>query len=131
MRFLIVEDDLSGVMLLRKVLKEYGEIDDVADGPEAVEAFDRAWAEGKPYDLIFLDIMMQSLSGQQVLSIIRKKEMEMRLPQLKEVKVIITSSLDSVDSVSQAFNEGRAFAYLVKPILKQHVLAEINKINFA
>jgi two-component system chemotaxis response regulator CheY len=129
MRFLIVEDDLSGVMLLRKVLQEYGEIDDVADGPEAVEAFDRAWSEGKPYDLIFLDIMMPSMSGQQVLSIIRKKEMEMRLPQLKEVKVIITSALDSVDSVSQAFNEGRAFAYLVKPILKHHILAEINKIN--
>jgi two-component system, chemotaxis family, chemotaxis protein CheY len=131
MRFLIVEDDLSGVMLLRKVLQEYGEIDDVADGPEAVEAFDRAWSEGKPYDLIFLDIMMPSLSGQQVLSIIRKKEMEMRLPQLKEVKVIITSALDSVDSVSQAFNEGRAFAYLVKPILKHHILAEIKKLNFA
>jgi len=131
MRFLIVEDDLSGVMLLRKVLYDYGEIDDVADGPEAVEAFDRAWAEGKPYDLIFLDIMMPSMSGQQVLSMIRKKEMEMRLSQLKEVKVIITSALDNVDSVSQAFNEGRAFAYLVKPILKNHILAEINKLNFA
>lgn len=131
MRILIVEDDLSGVMLLRKVLYEYGEIDDVADGPEAVEAFDRAWAEGKPYDLIFLDIMMPSMSGQQVLSMIRKKEMEMRLQQLKEVKVIITSALDSVESVSQAFNEGRAFAYLVKPILKQQVLAEINKLNLA
>jgi two-component system chemotaxis response regulator CheY len=131
MRFLIVEDDLSGVMLLRKVLYDYGEIDDVADGPEAVEAFDRAWAEGKPYDLIFLDIMMPSMSGQQVLSMIRKKEMEMRLSQLKEVKVIITSALDNVDSVSQAFNEGRAFAYLVKPILKHHILAEINNLNFA
>ena len=130
MKVLIVEDDLSGVMLLRKVLNEYGEIDDVADGPEAVEAFDKAWAEGKPYDLIFLDIMMPSMSGQQVLSIIRKKEMEMRLPQLKEVKVIITSALDSVDSVSQAFHEGRVFAYLVKPILKHHILAEINKLNF-
>jgi len=131
MRFLIVEDDLSGVMLLRKILSEYGEIDEMTDGPEAVEAFDRAWAEGKPYDLIFLDIMMPSMNGLQVLSMIRKKEMEMRLPQLKEVKVIITSALDSVDSVSQAFNEGRAFAYLVKPILKHHVLAEINKLYFA
>jgi two-component system chemotaxis response regulator CheY len=131
MRFLIVEDDLSGAMLLQKILSEYGEIDEVTDGPEAVEAFERAWAEGKPYDLIFLDIMMPSMNGQQVLSLIRKKEIEMRLPQLKEVKVIITSALDSVDSVSQAFNEGRAFAYLVKPILKIHVLAEINKLGFA
>lgn len=130
MRFLIVEDDISGVMLLRKILYNYGEINDVADGPEAIEAFDRAWAEGNPYNLIFLDIMMPSMSGQDVLSIIRKKETEMRLPQLKEVKVIMTSALDSVDSVSQAFNEGRASAYLVKPILKNHVLAEMSKLGF-
>lgn len=115
--------------MLRKVLYEYGEIDDVADGPEAVEAFDRAWAKGNPYDLIFLDIMMPSMNGQEVLFTIRKKEMEMRIPQLKEVKVIITSALDSVDSVSKAFNEGRAFAYLVKPILKHQVLEQLNKIS--
>jgi len=131
MRFLIVEDDLSGVMLLRKILFNYGEIDDVSDGPQAIEAFEKAWAEKMPYDLIFLDIMMPTMSGQHVLSEIRKKEMEMHLPQLKEVKVIITSALDSMDSVSQAFNEGRAFAYLVKPILKHHVLAEIDKIGLA
>lgn len=130
MRFLIVEDDISGVMLLRKILYQYGEIDDVADGPEAIEAFEKAWDEGNPYNLIFLDIMMPSMSGQDVLSIIRKKETEMRLPQIKEVKIIITSALDSVDSVSQAFNEGRASAYLVKPILKHHILAEINKLGF-
>lgn len=130
MRFLIVEDDISGVMLLRKILYQYGEIDDVADGPEAIEAFEKAWNEGNPYNLIFLDIMMPSMSGQDVLSIIRKKETEMRLPQIKEVKIIITSALDSVDSVSQAFNEGRASAYLVKPILKHHILAEINKLGF-
>ena len=131
MRFLIVEDDLSGVMLLRKILFNYGEIDDVSDGPQAIEAFEKAWAEKMPYDLIFLDIMMPTMSGQHVLSEIRKKEMKMHLPQLKEVKVIITSALDSMDSVSQAFNEGRAFAYLVKPILKHHVLAEIDKIGLA
>ncbi|PKN40080.1 MAG: response regulator [Deltaproteobacteria bacterium HGW-Deltaproteobacteria-18] len=130
MRFLIVEDDISGVMLLHKILCEYGEIDDVADGPEAIKAFDSAWAEGDPYNIIFLDIMMPSMSGQDVLSIIRKKEIEMRIPQLKQVKVIITSALDSVDSVSQAFNEGRASAYLVKPILKHHVLEEMSKLRF-
>ncbi|PKN43709.1 MAG: response regulator [Deltaproteobacteria bacterium HGW-Deltaproteobacteria-18] len=130
MRILIVEDDISGVMLLRKILYNYGEIADVNDGPKAIEAFEKAWNEGNPYNLIFLDIMMPSMSGQDVLSTIRKKETEMRLPQLKEVKVIITSALDSVDSVSQAFNEGRASAYLVKPILKHHVLEEINKLGF-
>ena len=115
--------------MLQKILYEYGKIDYVADGNDAIEAFNRAWANGNPYDLIFLDIMMPSMNGQQVLSMIRKKEMEMRIPQIKEVKVIITSALDSIDSVSKAFNEGRAFAYLVKPILKNQVLEQINKIR--
>lgn len=129
MRFLLVEDDLSGVMLLRKILAEYGDIDDVTDGPEAIEAFDKAWSEGNPYDLIFLDIMMPSMSGHDVLSAIRKREQEKKLPQLKEVKVVMTTALDNADSVSQAFYEGRASAYLVKPILRHHVLEEMRKLG--
>ena len=129
MRFLIVEDDLSGVMLLRKILTEYGDIEDVADGPEAIEAFDKAWSEGSPFDIIFLDIMMPSMSGHEVLAAIRKREQDRCLPQIREVKVVMTTALDNADSVSQAFYEGRASAYLVKPILRHHVLEEMKKLG--
>ena len=129
MRSLIVEDDQSGMILLRKVLAEFGGVDDVPDGPEAVEAFERAWREGKPYDVIFLDIMMPNMSGHQVLKAVREKEREMRLPRIKEAKVIMTTALDDAESVSQAFHEGRASAYLVKPILRHNIIEEMRKLG--
>lgn len=129
MKFLIVEDDPSGIMLLKTILAGYGDVDEVIDGTAAVEAFDSAWTQGKPYDVIFLDIMMPGMNGHDVLLAIRERERERRLPQVKEVKVIMTTALDNAESVSQAFLEGRASAYLVKPILRAKVLEEMRKLG--
>ncbi len=129
MKFLIVEDDTAGATLLKKILAEHGHVDEVQDGPSAIEAFNGAWSEGKPYDVIFLDIMMPEMNGHDVLRIIRERERALRLPQIREVKVIMTSALDSAESVSQAFHEGRASAYLVKPIHMHSVIAEMRKLG--
>ena len=129
MKFLIVEDDPAGVILLRMILTEYGDVDEVNDGPGAIEAFDGAWSEGSPYDVIFLDIMMPDMNGHEVLKIIRERERALRLPQIREVKVIMTTALDSAASVSQAFYEGRASGYLVKPIYGYSIINEMKKLG--
>jgi len=129
MKFLIAEDDPAGAILLRMILLEYGEVGEVNNGPAAIEAFDDAWSEGKPYDVIFLDIMMPDMSGHEVLKVIRDRERALRLPQIREVKIIMTSALDSAESVSQAFHEGRASAYLVKPIYAHSVITEMKKLG--
>lgn len=129
MKFLIAEDDPSGILLLKMILTEYGDVDDVADGRAAIEAFERASAKGAPYDAIFLDIMMPDLNGHEVLRTIRERERRMRLPQIRQTKVIMTTALDSADNVNQAFYEGRASAYLVKPILRTAVLQEMKKLG--
>lgn len=129
MRFLIVEDDPSGICLLRTLLAEYGEVDEAPDGPAAIAAFESALAQGAPYDVIFLDIMIPGLSGHGVLRAIRERERRMRLPQIREAKVIMTTALDSPENIHQAFYEGRASAYLVKPILRAAVLTEMKKLG--
>ena len=66
MRILIVEDDFPARKLLQTFLAPYGETDIVVDGEEAMEAFMIALDEGRPYDLICLDIMLPKKSGQSV-----------------------------------------------------------------
>jgi two-component system chemotaxis response regulator CheY len=52
----------------RRFLKDFGEIETVVDGEEAIDAFRLAWSEKRPYDLVLLDIMMPKLDGQQACS---------------------------------------------------------------
>lgn len=129
MRILIVEDDFIGRKIMQRMLLEYGDCDIAVDGLEAVKAFDLAWESGAPYDVMFLDIMMPNMSGQDALKIIREKERERGVPAAKEVKVVMTSALDDVKNVTQAFFHGGATAYLVKPIERDKVLEELNKLG--
>ncbi|AHC14853.1 response regulator [Salinispira pacifica] len=127
MRFLIVEDDFGSRRLLQAILKEFGEIETVVDGEEAIDAFKLAWSEERPYDLILLDIMMPKLDGQQALQLIRSTEKEMGVSAKNEVKVIMTTALEDPANVIRAFNRGGATGYIVKPIQKEVLLDEIRK----
>ncbi|NLY41509.1 MAG: response regulator [Desulfovibrionales bacterium] len=129
MRILIVEDDFIGRKVLQRLLLEYGECDVAVDGLEAVKAFDLAWTAGMPYDLLFLDIMMPNMSGHDALKIIREKERSMAVAPGREAKVIMTTALDDVKNVTQAFFQGGASGYLVKPIERQNVVEELQKLG--
>jgi len=120
MRILIVDDELVGRTLLRKIASPYGEIDMAVNGREAIEAFRLAWEEGNPYDLIFLDIMMDEMDGREALRIIRKHEEDRGIYGRKRVKVIMTTAKDDSSSVLNSFREG-CEGYIVKPVEKEKV----------
>lgn len=129
MRILIVEDDFVGRKVMHQLLLEYGECDVAVDGLEAVKAFDLAWEEKRPYDVLFLDIMMPNMSGHEALKIIREREKQRGVLPVNEVKVIMASALDDVKNVTQSFFQGGASAYLVKPIERRKVIEELRKLG--
>ena len=129
MKFLIVEDDPAGAEILKKILSEFGQVEWADDGAKALQAFHRAWETNEPYDIIFMDIMMPESSGQDILALIRENEGERGLPRVNEVKVVMTTVLDDVKNVDRAFYQGRASAYLVKPIMREHVLKELKNLG--
>ena len=67
MRILLAEDNFVTRKLMVAILSQYGECDVAVDGMEAVDAFLMALEDGKPYDLICLDIMMPVMDGFQAL----------------------------------------------------------------
>ena len=129
MKFLIVEDDPAGATILKTILSGFGQVEWVGDGARALQAFHEAWETGQPYDIIFMDIMMPDSSGLDVLALIRKNESERGLPRVNEVKVVMTTVLDDLKNVNQAFCQGRASAYLVKPIMRENVLKELKNLG--
>jgi two-component system chemotaxis response regulator CheY len=129
MRTLIVEDDFYSRKILQTILSQYGECDIAVNGEEAVQAFKQALEEGRPYDLICLDIMMPVMDGHQALQRIREIEDKLDLRYGREVKVLMTTALGDIKNVNQAFFKGGATSYLTKPLQKDRVLGELREMG--
>jgi two-component system chemotaxis response regulator CheY len=128
MRVLVVEDDFASQKMMQKLLEEY-DVDVVVDGLEAVEAFKLAWEENRPYSLVFMDIMMPRMDGQESLKRIRQIEKEMNVGSADEVKVIMTTVLEDPKNVVEAFHKGGATSYLIKPISRDKLKAELSRLG--
>ncbi len=128
MKILIVEDDFISRKLMQKFLDPYGETDVAVNGEEALDAFQMAWKEDSPYDLICLDIMMPQKDGQEVLRTIRAIETGKGLEGEKSAKILMTTALKDSKNVMGAFR-AQADGYLVKPIEKSRLIEEIKRLG--
>ena len=119
-RLLVVDDNKVNRLLLTRSLELQGHSVALAEnGRIALEMLKR-----DPYDLLLLDIEMPEMNGFQVL------ETLVRDPQLRDLPVIVTSSLEGVDSVVRCIELG-AVDYLSKPVnptlLKARIDATLEK----
>lgn len=127
MKILIVEDELTSRELLRVILEPYGTVETVADGIEAMKAFNMALAKG-PYDLICLDIMLPKMDGRQVLKGIRKIEGDKGIVGPDAVKILMISALGDFETVSEAFSS-QCTSYITKPIDADKIIAELTNLE--
>jgi len=130
MRILVAEDDFGSRRMMQKLLASYGDVDVVVDGEEAVEAFRLGWEESKPYDVVFMDIMMPKMDGQEALKRLRAYEREVGVKPSSEVKVIMTSVLEDPKNVIEAYYDGAATSYLVKPVDRDKISSELARLGF-
>ena len=103
-RILLIEDEEAIRRVLKKILLEEDESNDIheaADGKQAIEAFgDGAW------DLVFCDIKMPHMDGVEVL--------ERMMAINSEVPVIMISGHGDINTAVDCLKKG-AFDYLPKP----------------
>jgi two-component system, chemotaxis family, chemotaxis protein CheY len=125
MKILVVEDDFASRRMMQKMLEAYGDVDVVVDGVEALEAFQTAWEDSTPYNLIFMDIMMPKMDGSEAIQKIRALELQMGITPVDEVKIFMTSVMDDPRTVMQSFQQGGAAGYFVKPVDIQKLRAEL------
>ena len=130
MKILIVEDDKAGRLLMERFLADYGECDTVDDGKGAIELFRDAIDRGEPYQAVLLDIMLPSMNGHEVLRAMRESEKQKGVRPADLVKVIMTTALGDPENIVRAFNEGRADSYLVKPVERETLEEELQKLGF-
>jgi two-component system chemotaxis response regulator CheY len=128
MRILIVEDDMTSRLLLRKMLEPFGSCDVAVNGKEAVESFRLAHESGQPYALVCLDIMMPEMDGQAALKELRAQEEAKALPPSQAAKIVMTTALRDLDNVTNAYR-ALCDGYLVKPILRDKLVALLKELD--
>ena len=128
MKILLAEDDFATRKFMLSFLSKYGECDVTVDGMEAVDAYLMALEDGEPYDLVCLDIMMPVMDGYQALAGIRNLDKERDIPQVKAVKVIMTTALNDESNVKMAFELG-CTVYSGKPIDQERFEQAMKKLG--
>lgn len=126
-KILIVEDDYLSRRYLEIILAKKYSYDFAINGAEAVSKFREAHTIGEPFQLIILDIMMPKMNGQEALVEIRMIEKNMDIMFEDRCKVIMMTAVNDFKEVKKAF-QNQADAYIVKPIKKDKLYIEIEKL---
>lgn len=104
-RLLVVDDNKVMRLLLARGLEQQGHSVTMAEnGRRALEML-----RAEPFDMVLLDIQMPEMDGYQVLESVTSDRA------LRDIPVIITSSLDELDGVARCISMG-AEDYLTKPL---------------
>ncbi|HPI21516.1 MAG TPA: response regulator [Candidatus Kapabacteria bacterium] len=130
MKSLIIEDDYITSQVMQEILLAFGEADVAENGFKGLELFTTALVDSKKYDVIFLDIMMPELDGQQVLAQIRRIEEDYEIFGLDGVKIIMTTALDDFDNIKTAF-KNQCEGYIVKPIDRDKIIEKVVNLGLA
>lgn len=130
MRVLVVDDEVVSREKMKKIMSGLAECDEASSGKAALDAVSRALAEGRPYDLILLDISMPEMDGIDALKRIRHMEREHGGDSSSPCKIfMVTGSSDKqvvVSCIKAGCND-----YITKPFGPDTVLAKLKENGFA
>jgi class 3 adenylate cyclase len=117
---LVVDDNRVNRLLVARTLEQLGHrVTFAENGRQALEVL-----RTRPADLVLLDIEMPEMNGYQTLEALRAD------PKLRDIPVVMMSSVDEVDSVARCVDMG-AEDYLFKPVnavlLRARVAASLEK----
>jgi PAS domain S-box-containing protein len=119
MPVLIVDDNFTNRILLQEMTTSWGLVPTItASGKEAFDRFNKAFASGRPFRLILLDMQMPKLDGFEVAKMIKDA------PSGKEVRIIMLSSIGQRGDSDRCKEVGIS-GYLPKPIKKSDLFDAI------
>lgn len=129
MRILVIEDDYISRSVMARLLAPFGTVDLAEDGHRGLELCRHAIAALAHYELITLDIMMPGIDGLATLMALRELEKQHALGAQQRARVLMTSALDDVRSITTAFRE-LCDDYIVKPVRKSTLYEKIVELGF-
>lgn len=115
-RILIAEDNDINALLARKLCERAGQIAVVAgDGRAAVRRYREALAEGKPFDMVLMDLHMPLMGGPEAIRAIRREEARQPAARRRRVPIATLSADGRAEILADSLVAG-ADSALLKPV---------------
>ena len=118
--------------MMNGMLDDFGfhKVTEAEDGLVAVEHFETAARSGEPFELVFLDIVMPVMDGQEALKRMRAIEKEAGVSGDDKATIIMATSLHSTNDMIDAIIDGQCDDYIVKPFEPEDLLGLLEKYGF-
>jgi PAS domain S-box-containing protein len=114
-RVLMVEDNAVNMTIAVAMLEQWGvAVDQAVDGAQAVQAIERAAEQGRPFDLVLMDVQMPVMSGYEATRLLRTRPAGQGLPIIALTAAALSSERE------QALASGMT-GFLTKPIDAQQL----------
>jgi signal transduction histidine kinase/DNA-binding response OmpR family regulator len=124
LKVLLVDDIAMNLDILTRQLRALGmTVTAVENGFEARAHLERAWHQGKPFDLVFLDQMMPGMSGEGLARHIRSEHA------LKDTKLVLLSSAGGYGPAPSSVADFDAV--LEKPVRQHEILNSLMRLYSA
>jgi two-component system chemotaxis response regulator CheY len=131
LRILVVDDSASARSLVSSYLAPFGELDQASNGREALELYDGAFSEHRPYDLVVMDLMMPEMDGFTAMQAIRRRENERGLSEDARTKIVTLSSRSEPEPMLTAQLECGADMFITKPFEKEVLMEAVVNLGLA
>jgi len=123
LRVLLCDDNTINQKVAIRILQQLGyEPDLAANGREALDALER-----KPYDLIFMDVMMPEMDGLEATRAIRKFQQESGNANFKSRIIIVAMTAQAMQGDREKCLDAGMDDYLAKPIRPSDVRTVIER----
>jgi two-component system chemotaxis response regulator CheY len=125
-RILVVDDDRMTAQVIQLTLQTSDDVEVVFTGHEAIGAVRQAFAEGKPYDVVILDLMMPGLDGHETLQSLRDEEELHGVFGLDRCLIFMHTANPDLEKVKTSFRF-QADRYFIKPLAPGRIKEDLEK----
>lgn len=124
LRVLVADDHFLIRQFVRNTLREakINNVEMAADGNEAIEQIQKAKDVNLPFDIVFLDWNMPTISGFEVLTYFRAR------PEYADAAFVMLTAESEQQNIMKAIKAG-ATSYIVKPVSPADLSKKLFEIN--
>jgi two-component system, chemotaxis family, chemotaxis protein CheY len=127
MRILVVDDEAASLVELKAVLSSHGDCDAATSGTEALQLFQQAHADGRPYALVAMDIKRSEKGGQEAVAALRSWEKENGQVSARILTVTAGQDLVAVSKCIKSGSDGT----LMKPFTPESVNDAVSALGLS